>query len=227
MTTPILGMDELAAAQSQPEVIVNAALRTLEAALNIHALGYQNDPPGSPAEGDRYLIGDTPTGVWAGLPQRVAYYSGGWQYLQPLPGWRAYVAGVGELMFSEDSPGAWVDPSGGPVTQPYDIGAMVTGVPDANAVCLRYKFPREVTFAAGLAPSQGVAATAATVDAVFDIQRNGVSVGLINYAAAANAAAFDMDDETVFAVGDILTVVAPSSPDATLADISFTLAGTR
>jgi hypothetical protein len=53
MTTPILDMDELAAAQSQPEVIVNAALRTLEAAMQISALGYQNDPPGSPVEGDR------------------------------------------------------------------------------------------------------------------------------------------------------------------------------
>lgn len=226
MTTPILSMDELAAAQSQPEVIVNAALRTLEAAMQISALGYQNSPPGSPAEGDRYLVGDTPTGAWTGHAQEVAYYSGGWQFLQPLPGWRAYVVGDSEYVYDESSSGYWL-PGGGGGPPPYDVGAMVTGVPDADAVCLRYQFPREVTFAAGLSPSQGVADVAATSETDFDIQRNGVSVGTMTFAAAASSATFSMASETVFEVGDVLLVIAPSSPDATLADLSFVLAGTR
>jgi len=226
MTTPILELDELAAAQSQPEVIVNAAFRALEAAMQISAIGYQNDPPGSPAEGDRYLVGATPTGAWAGHAQEVAYYSGGWQFLDPLPGWRAYVPGDSEYVFDESSSGYW-EPGGGGGASPYDVGAMVAGVPDADAVCLRYKFPREVTFAAGLSPSQGVSDVAATGDTDFDIQLNGVSVGTMSFAAAATAATFDMSSETVCEVGDILKVIAPSSPDATLADISFVLAGTR
>jgi len=226
MTTPILELDELAAAQSQPEVIVNAAFRALEAAMQISALGYQNDPPGSPAEGDRYLVGATPTGAWTGHAQEVAYYSGGWQFLDPLPGWRAYVPGDSEYVYDESSSGYW-EPGGGGGPPPYDVGAMVAGVPDAEAVCLRYKFPREVTFAAGLSPSQGVAGEAATGDTDFDIQLNGVSVGTMSFAAAANVATFDMSSETVCEVGDVLTVIAPSSPDATLADISFVLAGTR
>lgn len=226
MTTPILEMDELAAAQSQPEVIVNAALRTLEAAMQISALGYQNDPPVSPAEGDRYLVGSAPTGAWTGHAQQVAYYSGGWQFLQPMPGWRAYVVGDSEYAYDESSSGYWL-PGGGGGPPPYDVGAMVAGVPDADAVCLRYAFPREVTFAAGLAPSQGVADIAATGDADFDIQQNGVSVGTMTFAAASATATFDMDDETVFEAGDVLTVIAPGTPDATLADISFVLAGTR
>lgn len=226
MTTPILDMDELAAAQSQPEVIVNAALRTLEAAMQISALGYQNDPPVSPEEGDRYLVGDTPTGAWTGHSQEVAYYSGGWLFLEPLPGWRAYVVGDSEYVYDESSSGYWL-PGGGGGPPPYDVGAMVAGVPDADAVCLRYKFPREVTFAAGMSPSQGVADVAATAETEFDIQKNGVSVGTMTFDAAATDATFDMASETVFEVGDVLTVIAPSSPDATLADISFVLAGTR
>lgn len=227
MTTPILGMDELAAAQSQPEVIVNADFRALEAAMQISALSYQNDPPVSPTEGDRYLVGGSPTGAWTGHAQEVAYYSGGWQFLEPLPGWRAYVVDVNEeYIFGESSSGDW-EPGGGGAAPPYDVGAMVAGVPDADAVCLRYKFPREVTFAAGLAPSQGVADIAATGDTDFDIQVNGVSVGTMTFAAAATDATFDMASETVCDVGDVLTVIAPSSPDATLADISFVLAGTR
>jgi hypothetical protein len=226
MTTPILDMDELAAAQSQPEVIVNAALRTLEAAINISALGYQNDPPGSPSEGDRYLVGSSPTGSWTGHAEEVAYYSGGWQFLDPMPGWRAYVVGDSEYVYDESSSGYWL-PGGGGGPPPYDVGAMVTGAPDANAVCLRYKFPREVTFAAGLSPSQGIANVVATSDTDFDIQQDGVSVGTMTFAAAATSATFAMTSETVFSAGDVLTVVAPASPDATLADISFVLAGTR
>jgi hypothetical protein len=225
MTTPILEMDELAAAQNQPEVIVNEALRTLEAAMQISALGYQNDPPGSPSEGDRYLVGDTPTGAWAGHAEQLAYYSGGWQFLQPLPGWHAHVVGDSGYIYESDS---WdPDGGGGGGGGPYDVGAMVTGAPDADAVCLRYAFPREVTFAAGLSPSQGVAGVAATGDTDFDIQQNGVSVGTMTFAAAATTATFDMDSETVFEAGDVLTVIAPSSPDATLADISFVLSGAR
>lgn len=226
MTTPILGMDELAAAQSQPEVIVNAALRALEAAMQISALGYQNDPPVSPSEGDRYLVGDTPTGAWTGHAEEVAYYSGGWQFLQPMAGWRAYIPGDSEYVYDESSSGYWL-PGGGGGPPPYDVGAMVAGVPDADAVCLRYAFPREVTFAAGLSPSQGVADVAATGETDFDIRRNGVSVGTMTFAAAATTATFDMDSETVFDVGDVLTVIAPNTPDSTLADISFVLAGTR
>lgn len=223
MTTPILGMDELAAAQSQPEVIVNAALRALEAAIQISALGYQNDPPGSPSEGDRYLVGDTPTGAWAGHAEQIAYYSGGWQFLEPLPGWRAYVVGDSTYLYEESD---W-DPITVSGIGPYDVGAMVAGVPDADAVCLRYAFPREVTFAAGLSPSQGVADVAATGDTDFDIQRNGVSVGTMSFATSATTATFAMASETVFDAGDVLTVIAPNTPDATLADISFVLSGTR
>lgn len=226
MTTPILGMDELAPAQSQPEVIVNAAFRALEAALQISALGYQNDPPVSPSEGDRYLVGSMPTGAWTGHAQEVAYYSGGWQFLAPMPGWRAYVPGDSEYVYDESSSGYW-EPGGPGGSPPYDVGAMVAGVPDADAVCLRYKFPREVTFAAGLSPSQGTAAVAATAQTDFDIQRNGSSVGTMRFAASGTSATFIMASETAFSAGQVLTVVAPNTPDATLADISFVLAGTR
>lgn len=224
MTTPILEMDELAAAQDQPEVIVNAALRTLEAAVQISALGYQNDPPVSPSEGDRYLVGDTPTGAWSGHAEEVAYYSGGWQFLEPMPGWRAYVVGDSEYFYEETS---WEPPEGSGGASPYDVGMMIVGVPEADFVCLRNVFPREVIFPAGLTLSQGVADVAATGDTDFDIQRNGVSVGTMTFASAATTATFDMASETVFDPGDVLTVIAPSSPDATLSDISFTLAGTR
>jgi hypothetical protein len=112
-------------------------------------------------------------------------------------------------------------------TQPYDVGGSYSGAPTASLVILRYPFPRQVIFPAGLTNSQGVAATAATAQTDFDLKKNGSSVGTMRFAAAGTVASFIMASQTTFAAGDVLTVVAPGTPDATLANIGFALAGTR
>jgi hypothetical protein len=114
-----------------------------------------------------------------------------------------------------------------PAVQPYDIGGSYAGVPTASLVLVRYPFPRAVAFPSGLTSSRGVAGVAATAITDFDIQKNGVSVGTMRFAAAATIATFIMASATSFAAGDILTVVAPGTPDATLANLGFALAGTR
>jgi hypothetical protein len=45
------------------------------------ALAYSNSPPGSPADKDRYLIGNTPTGAWSGKQGLLAEYDAS------IPGW--------------------------------------------------------------------------------------------------------------------------------------------
>jgi hypothetical protein len=112
-------------------------------------------------------------------------------------------------------------------TQPYDVGGAFGGKPAANAVLMRYPFPRSVTFPAGLTDSQGVAVTGAAAQTDFDIRKNGTSVGTMRFAASATTATFIMASQTVFAAGDILTIVAPATPDTTLADLGWSLAGTR
>lgn len=50
-----------------------------------------NTPPGTPAKGDRYIVGGTPTGAWTGYGWYIATYNGsGWMFDQPLEGWRAW-----------------------------------------------------------------------------------------------------------------------------------------
>lgn len=110
---------------------------------------------------------------------------------------------------------------------PYDVGGAYNGVPAADAVIVRYPFPREVVFPASLTGSQGVAETAATAQTDFDILKNGSSVGTMRFAAAGTVATFIMASATTFVAGDILKVVAPAAPDATLADIGFALAGVK
>lgn len=119
----------------------------------------------------------------------------------------------------------------GPVTasgsQPYELGAGYAGAPTASAVLLRAPMCRTVTFAAGLSPSQGVAGTAATAQTDFNILKNGVSFGTMRFAAAGTVASFISASGSTPVAGDVITVVAPASPDATLANIGFILAGTR
>jgi hypothetical protein len=110
---------------------------------------------------------------------------------------------------------------------PYDVGAMVKGKAEASATVLHYVFPRPVTFPAGLTGSQGRAGTAATAQADFTIQKNGAGIGTLRFAAGATTAIFLLAAATAFAAGDVLKVLAPATPDAMLADITFSLAGTR
>ena len=109
----------------------------------------------------------------------------------------------------------------------YDLGVTWSGTIPTNQVLLRYPFPRQVTFPANLSTSKGVSTAAATGAYVITIARNGTPVGTINFAAAATSATFTMASDTVFAIGDILTLTAQSAVDATLANLGISLAGIR
>ena len=106
-------------------------------------------------------------------------------------------------------------------------GTFVNGRPAASQVLQRYVFAQAVTFAAGLPGSQGTAGVAATAAATCDIQKNGASVGAMLFAGSSATAGFAMAAATSFAPGDVLTLVAPASPDATLANLAWTLVGTH
>jgi len=61
----------------------------------------QNDPDVSPAKGDRYIVGDTPTGDWVGHEQDIAWYDGSaWQFDTPVKGWLCYNEDQGYYYFT-------------------------------------------------------------------------------------------------------------------------------
>jgi putative tail protein len=104
-------------------------------------------------------------------------------------------------------------------------GTFVNGQPTASLVLQRYVFAAAVTFPAGFAGSQGTAETAATATATFEIQQNGTNIGTMVFAAGATTATFTMAAATTFNAGDVLTLVAPAVPDATLANLAWTFIG--
>ncbi len=50
-------------------------------------------PPGAPGEGQCWLIGDAPTGAWAGQAGCLAgWTAGGWRFVDPVEGMAVWVA---------------------------------------------------------------------------------------------------------------------------------------
>ena len=107
------------------------------------------------------------------------------------------------------------------------VSGSYTGPPTANLVVQRYVFAGTVMFAAGLTGSQGTAGVAATAATTYSIRKNGSNVGTMVFAAGATTATFTMASATTFMAGDVLTMVAPASPDATLANLAWTLVGSQ
>jgi hypothetical protein len=114
----------------------------------------------------------------------------------------------------------------GSVPPAYYVSGAFSGAPTASEPVFRCVFSGTVNFPAGLTGSAAGAEIAATGTATFTIEKNGTSVGTMVFAAAATTASFTMGSATGFAAGDVLKIIAPSSPDATLADLAWTLVGT-
>lgn len=113
--------------------------------------------------------------------------------------------------------------------QPFDIFAFYPGIPTASAKVCRVPIARAVTFAANFAGSYFTASANATGTTVFDVQKNGSSIGSVSIAAGGTTATFTTTSGTAksFAAGDVFALIAPATPDVTLADVGFVLAGTR
>lgn len=115
MTTPILDLDELAGSQSQPHVPINAFNRAMEQYGQLIVLDKDlTAPPGSPSEGDAYIVAAGATGDWDDWDEDVAYYSGGWLRLLMREGVIAYV--VDEAAYYQRGAATWAAfaPSGSP-----------------------------------------------------------------------------------------------------------------
>lgn len=90
--SPRLDVPYIVSGQAQKELTHNDALNDLDSLAQISVItSTTNAPPGSPAEGDSYIIGPSPTGAWAGHAGKVASYYSGWRIKTPKEGWVAWV----------------------------------------------------------------------------------------------------------------------------------------
>ena len=92
-----LALPFIDAAQSQKHVTHNEAIAALDALVHLSVKSRTTTaPPGTPVDGDRYLVPSGATGSFAGHVNAIATFdSGGWAWLTPKAGWRAYVESEG------------------------------------------------------------------------------------------------------------------------------------
>lgn len=107
-TTTNLLLPYILAAQAQKHVTHNEALRLLDGLMQLSVLDRDlTAPPGTPADGDRYIVGFGATGDWVGWDLNVALWTdGAWLRLPPRTGWRAWIEDEGLLLVYDGT--SWV-----------------------------------------------------------------------------------------------------------------------
>jgi len=93
---------------AQKHLIANDAFAMLDALVMLAVLDRDlTAPPGSPADGDRYLVKATGTGLFAGHDNQIAHFSNGdWSFYAPRLGWTCFVADESVVLTWDGS--AWI-----------------------------------------------------------------------------------------------------------------------
>jgi hypothetical protein len=137
--------------------------------------------------------------------------------MQGARGLSAYEIAVAEGFAGDQS--AWLASLG-------VIKGVKFGVTGKTITSEHYVTTSEYTFTISQTNSSAKALTGATSSTVFTIKRGPVAsqttVGTFTFAPSATTATVSITAGSITA-GDILSIYAPVTPDATLADIAFTL----
>lgn len=90
---PITGLTYQEAGMLQTDVLQNELLNYFAVWANCSVLGLgTNDPPVSPSNGDRYIVGGAPTGAWATYTGWLAVFRDAWEFYEPKEGDSVIVA---------------------------------------------------------------------------------------------------------------------------------------
>jgi hypothetical protein len=91
-TTPRLRLPFILPGQAQKELFHNEALARIDAALHASVEGEAlSQPPGSPTEGQSWIVGAAASAAWAGQENKLASWtSGGWRFVEPIPGFSVW-----------------------------------------------------------------------------------------------------------------------------------------
>ena len=101
--TANLGLALLEPSQAQKHVTVNEALVRLDAlAKGVLVSRQVGGPPADAAEGAVWAVPEGASGAWAGQAGRLAIATGGgWSFVTPRAGWRAYVLDEGAALLHD------------------------------------------------------------------------------------------------------------------------------
>lgn len=97
----------IAPGQAQKELFHNEALARVDALVQASVVAVSvNDPPVAPGPGQCWIVGDAPSGAWAGQPHALAVWTdGGWRMIAPLAGMVAW--SVADGVFARFDGAVW------------------------------------------------------------------------------------------------------------------------
>lgn len=139
-TGPNLGKIINAATGDSFDAYFRALLRAIDVLLQGAVISRTlTAPPGSPTNGDRYIVGASPTGAWAGNANNIAVWttdnpstpSGLWEFYTPKTGWIVYSVADTAYYFWNGT--AWTNAGGGTPTLAGDSDVSISG-PTNNQV---------------------------------------------------------------------------------------------
>jgi hypothetical protein len=116
-TSPRVGFTDLVAGQAVPETTVNEIGRRVEQGASYYIVKDRDlaTPPGSPAQGDAYIVAGSPTGAWTGQAKSIAFYQNtAWAFIAPIEGTTAYIQDENTRVEYDGS--AWGPPSTAGIT---------------------------------------------------------------------------------------------------------------
>lgn len=207
--TPRNLLPQIDAAQAQKHVTHNEALVILDALLNGSVLDRDlAAPPGSPAQGDSYIVAAAPTGLWAGQAGKLAYFiDTAWRFYAPVRGQLIYV--VDEAVEFVWNGSAWTSLGGQASVQFKDEGANLGTTGTVTSI--------DFTGA-------GVTATRATNALTVNIPSGGGSPGgtssQIQYNNAGAFGGYTMSGDATITTGGVITIAANAVGLTKLADIA-------
>jgi hypothetical protein len=113
--------------------------------------------------------------------------------------------------------------TGTPHGNPYDISGGISGPITRSQYVLFLNCVRAMNIPANFAGSLAKVLVAFTSAATYTIYHNGTSVGSFAFAAGGTVATFATSSAFTLAIGDELTIQAPSTADSTASNLGITI----
>lgn len=109
MQSDRLALPLLAAGQAEKELAHNEALLRLDIAAQPAVESADlNTPPSTPTAGRCWIVATGGSGSWTGRDGAIAGWTdNGWRFVQPGPGWRAWIADREHIMRYDGT--GWID----------------------------------------------------------------------------------------------------------------------